>query len=580
LSYLSRRNGSANWYYRESVPHDIRELLVRRDGSTPKEVWVSLGTPDLRIAKTKLPFVMAEQHRKWAELRKVAAPAGTIPSIAEMTETVVDFVHARFIEGHKANLRATLQAGADPSEEAGRRRSKIIQAELYPTPDDLADMEQVANALCREKQWDLGPGEGVRGERWNHLLAMVTKAVQHARGKIVDTLEGRPEQTNREAVIQHIGGGKRRPKAKPGETLLELFELYAKDCLRDGKRADTLDAERKIIGHLASFVGVDRSVSDIKRPDIRDFKRALSRVPHRWVTRKELAGLSLAEAADEWERLGGTGRAQRTIARELSAVSSLFGWLIENAYVDDENPTAGFRPRFDKKAAKYPPYTDTQLKALFGGPLFTLCDKTKPWLVGTHEVRDWRYWLPLCALYSGARAGEIAQLLCADVREEQDVWVFDFNEDGNEGKSLKTTSSRRIVPVHPALLALGLAEHVAAMTKAGHKQLFPDIQPGPRGDWSYRPSKFWQKYLKNIGMKSRGLGLHSFRHGFVDECRRNRISKEVVQALLGHSDGSMTTHYGSIPWGTLVERKEAIEALSYDRLHAQVAADEEVSQAA
>jgi integrase len=238
--------------------------------------------------------------------------------------------------------------------------------------------------------------------------------------------------------------------------------------------------------------------------------------------------------------------------------------------VDDENPTAGFRPRFDKKAAKYPPYTDAQLQELFGGPLFTACDKTKPWLAGKDEVRDWRYWLPLCALYSGARAGEIAQLLCADVREEQGVWVFDFNEN-SEGKSLKTTSSQRIVPVHPALFDLGFGEYITKTRKAGLLQLFPEIEPGPRGDWSYRPSKFWQKYLKNIGMKARGLGLHSFRHGFVDECRRRGVSKDVAQALLGHSDGSMTAHYGSIPWGTLMERREAIESLSYGGLHADVA---------
>ncbi len=132
---------------------------------------------------------------------------------------------------------------------------------------------------------------------------MVTKAVQHARGKVVETLEGRPDPADREAVIRHIGGGKRRPKAKPGETLLELFDLYSKDCLRDGKSAHTLDAERKIMGYLASFVGTERSVAGIKRPDIRDFKRTLSRVPHRWVTKKELAGMFLAEAANEWERL-------------------------------------------------------------------------------------------------------------------------------------------------------------------------------------------------------------------------------------------------------------------------------------
>jgi integrase len=86
---------------------------------------------------------------------------------------------------------------------------------------------------------------------------------------------------------------------------------------------------------------------------------------------------------------------------------------------------------------------------------------------------------------------------------------------------------------------------------------------------SYQPSKFWQKYLRNIGVKERGLALHSFRHGFTDECRLKGVSKDVLQALLGHSDGSMTGHYGTLPWGTLQERKGAIEALSYGGIHAK-----------
>lgn len=568
MNYLSKRNGSINWYYREGYPPDIRKLLARINGPAPKgDKWITLDTPDRHTAKAKLPLVRAEQHRKWEEMRKAAAPAGTVPSSADMPQVVVDFVHNQFISGHRANLAEALEAGADPSAEAKRRRDKFIQAELYPSPDDVASMELIARTLCKQMGWDLASGAGVRGERWIELVAMVTRAVQYARSKVVDVLEGRPDTTDRDTVIQQIGGRKGHVAAKPGETLLELFDLYKADCLRDGKSADTLDAERKVIVHFASFVGKVRNVADIKRTDIRDFKRALSRVPHRWVTKKELQGKTLAEAASEWEKLGGKGRSLRTVARELSAVSSLFRWLIDNAYVDDGNPTAGFRPRFNKKETKYPPYSQAQLKVLFNSPLFNRCDKNKPHLPGVDEVRDWRYWLPLCALYSGARAGEIAQLLCADVRQEQGVWVFDFNEEGHDAKSLKNAASRRLVPVHPALVWLGLLDHLAKVQNAGHAKLFPEVEPGPRGDMSYRPSKFWQKYLKNIRIKVRGLGLHSFRHGFVDECRRRPISKEVVQALLGHSDGSMTDHYGSIPWGPLMERKMAIESLSYDELH-------------
>lgn len=581
MNYLARRKGSVNWYYRESTPADIRELLARRNGRAPSEVWITLGTPDLRLAKAKLPQVRAEKHREWDEIRKTAWPTAPMPFPHDLTEAVVEFVHNRFIEGHRQNLRAQLEAGLDPSSEAKRRKNKIIQAELFPTLNDHADMERVAEALCREVGWDLGPGAGTRGERWQELVGLVTRAVQHARSKVVETLEGRPVGNDSEAVTEHLGG-KRRPKAKPGETLLELFDLYEADCLRDGKSADTLASERKVIGHFASFVGRDRSVADVGRPDIREFKRVLSRVPHRWVTKAELKGMSISEAARHWEKLGGVGRSQRTVAKELSAISSMFSWLIGNAYVDEENPTTGFFPRIDKSKTKYPPYSLDQLKAVFASPLFTGCTEQKPHVAGPHQVRDWRYWLPFCALYSGARTSEIAQLLCVDVRQQEGIWVFDFNEEveGDTVKRLKTRSSTRLVPIHPALMKLGLLKHREKMRAAGHTQLFPEIKPGPRGDMGYLPSRFWQRYLKGIGMKQKGLALHSFRHTFRDECRRQSVSTTVVRALLGHSDTSITGHYGEEQEGTLVERRKAICSLSYGGLQETVEPLTEVKTAA
>ena len=80
MNYLSKRNGSINWYYRESYPPDIRELLARINGRAPKgDKWITLETPDRRAAKAELPHIRAEQHRKWEEMRKAAAPSGKVP---------------------------------------------------------------------------------------------------------------------------------------------------------------------------------------------------------------------------------------------------------------------------------------------------------------------------------------------------------------------------------------------------------------------------------------------------------------------------------------------------------------------
>jgi integrase len=118
-----------------------------------------------------------------------------------------------------------------------------------------------------------------------------------------------------------------------------------------------------------------------------------------------------------------------------------------------------------------------------------------------------------------------------------------------------------MVPVHPALVRLGFIDYVE-MQRAGGR-LFPEIKPGPRGNLSHYPSRFWQRYLKRIGTKRKGLALHSFRHTFIDECRRAGVPKEVIQGLVGHSDGSQTGHYGREQSGNPQQRWHAISSLSF-----------------
>lgn len=566
VSFIARRQGSVNYYYRETTPADVKQLLIRLHGSAPSEVWVSLRTPDRREANARLARVRGEQHRKWDEVRSSAQVALRIPTKRELAEAVAEFVHEKFVAVHRQQLRDRLNAGLDPAAEARRRRQKIAQAELMPSPSDVSDMERLAAALCTRKGWSLRLMKGADGDEGQGLVALVTKAVQHARGDIVETLEGRPPERTRNDVLDKLGAGVAH-KARTGEAIMELFDRYEEDSKRAGKSTDTLSTERQVMGHFATFVGRDRSITDIGRSDIREFKRALAGVPIRWTARPQLKGLALREAASAWTNIGGSVRSMRTVNRELSAVSAFYAWLVENAYVD-ENIANGFRAKIDKTQGKYPPYTYNELRRLFATPLFTECDRAKEHLPGDDQVRDWRYWIPLCALYSGARAGEIAQLLCADVREEEGVWVFDVNEEAQDvTKSLKSASSRRLVPVHPSLVRLGFLDHVKAVQAAGGLSLFPDLKPGPRNNMSYHPSRFWQRYLHRVGMKRTGLGLHSFRHTFADECRRRGVDAGILQVLLGHADHSITAHYGTLANGNLDQRFAAIKALGFGDLH-------------
>jgi len=202
---------------------------------------------------------------------------------------------------------------------------------------------------------------------------------------------------------------------------------------------------------------------------------------------------------------------------------------------------------------------------LFASPLFTGCKNDAKWHeVGAHQISDHRYWLPHVMMYSGARPGEIAQLLVDDVRQMHGVWVMHFTDEGDEEKSLKTKGSFRVVPVHSKLVEMGFIEHVERQRSAGERRVFPEAERNSRGHIANKFEKKFGTYLVKLSLKEgRGLTLYSFRHGFSDAMRTAGFMDEEFGFLMGHSKFSMTARYGQMPQGTLQKRVELIEAVRY-----------------
>jgi len=73
-------------------------------------------------------------------------------------------------------------------------------------------------------------------------------------------------------------------------------------------------------------------------------------------------------------------------------------------------------------------------------------------------------------LFSGARPNEIAQLLVTDLkRTPKGTWYLDLDDE--DGKALKTETSRRRVPLHPELIRLGFVAFVEERRKAAGPRL-------------------------------------------------------------------------------------------------------------
>ncbi len=165
--------------------------------------------------------------------------------------------------------------------------------------------------------------------------------------------------------------------------------------------------------------------------------------------------------------------------------------------------------------------------------------------IGLLVNREAAYWFPLIALFSGARRTEIAQLKVGDVRRsEGGIWFFDISGEG-EDQNLKTASSARSVPLHEEPLRLGLLDYVAtrARTHTPDAPLWPGFEP-PVDPAAKAWTKWFGRYFGTHVIDHPAKTFHSFRHTFKRACREAGLSKEIHNALTGHSGGGVGRRYG------------------------------------
>ena len=142
------------------------------------------------------------------------------------------------------------------------------------------------------------------------------------------------------------------------------------------------------------------------------------------------------------------------------------------------------------------------------------------------------------------REQEILQLHCEDLFQYKNIWVFSVNSL-HEDKRLKTPQSERRIPIHIDLIELGLLEHLENKRSKGHHRLFPDAEMSCDGTYSSTFSKWFSRYLTNIGIKTKKTCFHSFRHNIKDNFRNAGESDELSEHFCGRKTGSTAERYGS-----------------------------------
>jgi integrase len=288
----------------------------------------------------------------------------------------------------------------------------------------------------------------------------------------------------------------------------------------------------------------DLRIVDIRRSHVREFREALQSIPVRRSGALKNAVLpelvERAKAHPDEKKI-----AAATVNKLLGGVQAIAMWGFHNGLMPDDVPWSDpfARMRLDEEEPQREPWEAAELQLLFSSPVYSAGARPSG---GRGEAA---YWLPLLGLFTGARQGELAPLVVADITQDgaTGTTIVAITENAQRGTRLKTASSRRVVPVHPELVKLGFLDLVEDRRSASGKSapLFPLLRPGPRGGYAEGWSKWFGRYIRGIGISNPARVFHSFRHTFKDALRAAGVSEDVHDALTGHSGGGVGRTYGA-----------------------------------
>lgn len=216
-------------------------------------------------------------------------------------------------------------------------------------------------------------------------------------------------------------------------------------------------------------------------------------------------------------RLLDSKKTGHTINQYLSHMRSLFRFAIGHNYYFDENPVEGMLVAGAKKiVTPREQFRHNELKEIYKW-------QNDEWLA--FQKPDY-FWGPLICLFSGLRIEEATSLSIRNIKEDDGVLFFNIQD-------AKTRSGNRTVPIHSALIRLGLIDYIESVKQAGHEKLFWYLVDGHNGTKKNLSRRF-SKHLTRLKLKEDSNCFHSLRHTVITRLIARGVNNSTVYLLTGH----------------------------------------------
>lgn len=322
------------------------------------------------------------------------------------------------------------------------------------------------------------------------------------------------------------------------------------------------DQKSKMTTFCSSFIELmeDPKLGMIDRELVRHYETILKRMPahrdlaiRRHGTNNATKLLELADKHSE-ERLSA-----KTVQSYLRALSQLFRWAVTEDYfsknpaenISQKTPNAKTRPQDARD-----PFDQNDLNQIFSAAWFQLGGAKRNKAGGLTSFRPYYYWLPLIGLHCGARLNEISQLYLNDIVEYEPGKFYIFVSDSTpetvntknptkaHDKSIKNSNSKRVVPIHPLLIELGLIDYVQALKLNGEERLFPELIYDEVKGYGKAAGRWFNEHFlgKQLNFERDGMkAFHSFRHTFITSLINKATPEYIISGIAGHERGKTTS---------------------------------------
>jgi hypothetical protein len=432
-SYLQQRGRT--WYFRFKLPTRIQSVAERT------EIRVSLDTCELSAARERVAMLLPYVHsfKRLARQMSKLTPAHVQKALDLYFTDVVEE-----LERSKAPwLRPSAPIGTYPGMNAGPCISDCL-----PSPHAKYDLHArtIKNAI-RRKDYMQGASLAERylsqldceadadSERFRALcLDLLKLKAMHLEAK--KARANGDYQAEKEFIAYYTRAGysilsSTEGSADPGPTISEAWERYFAEKTAGRPQpdwsAETAQGQQATFDEFRDIVG-DLPVRQVTRDVVLDYLEKVGRLPKNRTMSypgksiPELLSLDIPES----ER-----PSPRTVAEKLIRVGAFFRWCRETQDYMDADPTEGIKIRSESRS--YVPFTEHDLGLLF---------YSQEYRHNSHRSL-WQFWIPLVALYTGARQSEIAQLMVGDIVQEDGIWLFSITDLGEDQK-IKTSADRPI----------------------------------------------------------------------------------------------------------------------------------------